>query len=105
MDLNDAVQLREELEAVEATLLRFKTLWSSDSIPTEDQLDALASAARYIGVSLDHAAEVWQGDNLPTEDQLDELAKAADNIGVSLDHVCDLWCGDGLPSVGQLDEI
>jgi hypothetical protein len=85
MKLDEARELREELEAVEATMRRIKELWLSDDFPSGEQLEELARAVGNIAASMEQIQEA--ADKLPTADDYEDLGKEVGAIAANLETI------------------
>ena len=52
MNLSEARELRQELEVVEATMLRIKELWLSNDFPSPDWMARVRGAAEHRGINI-----------------------------------------------------
>jgi hypothetical protein len=68
MTLDQARELRQELEAVEDVMQRIKTLWGSGYFPTHDALHDRLSALRDIESAVNRINE--RAGHLPSADKL-----------------------------------
>ena len=71
MNLYGVRELRQELEAIEATMERIKDLWLSSDFPSADNFEDLARAVGEISSEMDSIQE--KTDELPTADEFDDL--------------------------------
>lgn len=85
MNLDEARELRAELNAIEATMQRIKDLWLSADFPSADDLDDLARTVGGISAQLEGIpAKVEQ---LPTDDDLSEMGNAVGRISAEMDSI------------------
>jgi hypothetical protein len=68
MNLDQARELRYELDAIEAALLRIQALWQSDEFPTAEELENLTEVVRDISSGMDNI--VRQAEQLPSAKEL-----------------------------------
>ena len=52
MNLSEARELRQELEVIEATMLRIKELWLSNDFPSPDWMARVRGTAEHRGISM-----------------------------------------------------
>jgi hypothetical protein len=78
MDLNEAGQLRRELEAIEAVLRRVRALWQD--LPSQEEVAELGKEAAYLAAKLEGAKGLWQSPGLPTEHDLAALSQEAGHL-------------------------
>jgi hypothetical protein len=77
MNLEEAHKLRQELEAIEATMERITTLWLSRDFPSPDRLAHLAHCLD--GIRVEMAKILNQTEAMPTED-IDSSMQALLNV-------------------------
>jgi len=87
LKLDDARELRQELEAVEAAMIRIKELWNAEDFPSIDQLGELASTAAGINSILDDL--VAKEERIPSANSLDDLHTAVRGISANMDEIID----------------
>jgi len=85
MNLNEARELRQELEAIEATMERIKDLWMSNDFPSADNFEDLARAVGGIRSEMDSIED--KAGNMPTADEFDDLGRAVGGIEWSMDAI------------------
>jgi len=85
VNLNGARELRQELEAIEATMERIKDLWLSNDFPSADNFEDLARAVGDISSEMDSIQE--KTEELPTADEFDDLGRAVGGIEWSMDAI------------------
>jgi hypothetical protein len=98
MDLNEARELRQELEAIEAAMERIKGLWLSEDFPTADDLKDLANAAG--GIASDMEGIIAKDKQVPSADDFTELAVALGGISTSMESIIEK--ADQLPTAEDL---
>jgi hypothetical protein len=85
VNLDQARELRQELEAVEATMERIRELWQSAEFPTAEELYDLGKNASDLLSTLEAIPVAVE--NLPPANDLDDLDAAVRNISGSMDAI------------------
>jgi predicted nuclease with TOPRIM domain len=76
VNLDEVKELRQELEAIEATMERIKELW--EELPDPNGLADLKEEAQRTWADLSVIKEVWE--ELPAAEDLVELREAAESV-------------------------
>ena len=74
MNLNDARQLRQELEAIEATMKRIRKLWLTREFPSAKELKDQQDRVESIEFTMNSI--IQKADRLPTADDVVDLDSA-----------------------------
>lgn len=74
MNLDEARELRKELEAIEAAMERIKALWLSNDFPCESELKRIQERVGSIESTMDDIKS--KTDSLPLRDEFTELMRA-----------------------------
>jgi hypothetical protein len=85
MTIGEARELRGELEAVEAAMLRIKELWASPAFPCLAEVEELVGAVEGVAGSMQDVIE--RAGELPTTDQLSDLSEAVGGIQSAVNDV------------------
>jgi len=85
MNLDKARELREELGAIEATLLRIRDLWRSPDFPSAKKLLGLAQQVQGIATGLENITR--KVEELPGADDLDSLGRVVIEISTEMDNI------------------
>jgi hypothetical protein len=85
MNLDDAHELRHELEAIEATMGRIKGLWLSPDFPTAGGVGELGEEVEHVQVGMEAICAL--ADELPREADLDDLSYLVGGIAADLEAI------------------
>jgi len=85
MNLDKARELREELAAIEATLLRIRDLWRSADLPSVDNLRGLAQQVQGIASGMENITRTFE--ELPGADDLDSLGQVVIEVSAAMQDI------------------
>jgi hypothetical protein len=101
MNLEEARQLREELEAVEATMRSIKELWESPDFQSEDDLQEMARTASSISADMEAIKELYGHADFPVADWLEDLGAKVHGIRGDMEAI--IAKTEELPSASDLE--
>jgi hypothetical protein len=87
MKLEEVRELRQEWEAIEATMERVRQLWESEDFPTVELVRELAEEVSGIASSMQAAVDKL--DELPGADTFVDLNNAAGELASTINHIID----------------
>jgi hypothetical protein len=104
LSLDEARGLRQELEAVEATMHRIRGLWLSQDFPTAGGVGELGEEVEHVQGGMEAVCEL--AGELPTEADLDDLSHQVADIAADLEAIRshreddeDEDCGGFVPAI------
>jgi hypothetical protein len=100
MKLDEARELRKELETIEATMERIKDLWCSNDFPSSENLEDLARGARGVVSSMKGIEEVSSSDTFPSAVDFEDLGRAVKGIRSEMEAIIEK--ADELPSADDV---
>jgi hypothetical protein len=96
MQLEEARELRQELEAIEATTQRIKALWNSREFPTPDTLEDLSKPVSSIECSM--LGIIEKSNELPSSTEFEDLEKQVAGIESNMNNIIEQ--SEEMPAAG-----